>query len=93
MIAPCSWVLFLLRLIFSQPAAVKHRDDEDVIIFLRKLFEHVLQVILVAIAFIYLVEDGLSHGMAIVHDSVAGIINVDQQFDFAFTVMGSNSSD
>ena len=52
-----------------------------------------LQVVLVAIAFIYFVVDGLSHGMAIVHDSVAGIINVDQQFDFACTVMGSNSSD
>ncbi len=31
--------------------------------------------------------------MASVHDSVASIINVDQQFDFASTVMGSNSSD
>ena len=52
-----------------------------------------LQVVLVAIAFIYFVVDGLSHGTATVHDSVAGIINVDQQFDFALTVMGSNSSD
>ncbi len=31
--------------------------------------------------------------MASVHDSVASIINADQQFDFASTVMGSNSSD
>ena len=52
-----------------------------------------LQVVLVAIAFIYFVVDGLSHGTATVHDSVAGIINVDQQFDFTLTVMGSNSSD
>ena len=51
-----------------------------------------LQVVLIAIALIYFVEDGLSHGMASVHDSVAGIINVDQQFDFASTFMGSNSS-